>query len=102
MNALSHLYTETRWRKARARFLAEHPLCQCPNCDEGRVRATAADTVDHDKPHRGDLALFWDESNWRAMAKRCHDSFKQRAERSGRRTGCDVNGNPTSPGKHWK
>ena len=38
---------------------------------EGRlVKATV---VDHVTPHRGDKKLFWDESNWQALCKRCHD-----------------------------
>jgi len=29
--------------------------------------------VDHIIPHRGDLALFWDEkNNWQALCHRCH------------------------------
>ena len=33
----------------------------------------AASVVDHRVPHRGDMALFWDSSNWQSMAKECHD-----------------------------
>lgn len=33
-----------------------------------------AEVVDHIVPHRGDEKLFWDESNWQALCKRCHDS----------------------------
>jgi HNH endonuclease. len=62
-----------RWQKARAEFLAEHPLCQCPNCNEGKIRLTVATVVDHHIPHRGNVTLFWDRSNWRAMANACHD-----------------------------
>ena len=62
-----------RWRVTSKGFLRAHPLCQCPDCDEGRKRVTAATVVDHVIPHRGDMALFWDRHNWQAMAKRCHD-----------------------------
>ncbi len=31
-----------------------------------------ANEVDHIKPHNGDLALFWDESNWQSLCKACH------------------------------
>ena len=68
----SRLYNY-EWQKARAEFLKEHPLCQCPACDGGRKRLSAANVVDHDPPHRGDLTKFWDRSTWRAMAKACHD-----------------------------
>ena len=66
-----------RWQKASKAFLAEHPLCQCPDCDEGNVRITVATVVDHHIPHRGDGRLFWDVTNWRAMAKPCHDRKTQ-------------------------
>ena|ERR1035437_4030284 len=69
-----------RWQQARLRFLRAHPLCQCPACDEGRVRLLAATVVDHKTPHRGDEVLFWDKSNWQALAKVCHDSWKAKQE----------------------
>lgn len=61
------------WEKASKAFLVKHPLCMCPDCMAGDVRVTAAVLVDHKVPHRGDRALFWDSSNWQAMAKACHD-----------------------------
>jgi len=69
-NARGYTY---RWQKAREWFLRQHPLCECPDCDAGRKRITPATVVDHRIPHRGDERLFWDESNWQAMAKACHD-----------------------------
>ena len=58
------------WRKARKQYLEEHPLCvECMK--EGRyVKATV---VDHIIPHRGNKTLFWDQRNWQALCKRCHD-----------------------------
>lgn len=67
------LYKTARWQKLRARQLAEHPLCQCPACDEGRKRVNPATVVDHVKPHRGDEELFYDPANLMSMSKRCHD-----------------------------
>lgn len=90
-----------RWQRESKRFLVEHPLCQCPSCGEGRVRVRAASVVDHKRPHRGDRELFWDRSNWQAMAKRCHDSYKQRLEKSGRVIGADASGRPVDPRHHW-
>jgi len=59
-----------RWRAARKRFLLNHPLCA--NCQKaGQI--TAATVVDHIIPHKGDQRLFWDESNWQVLCKRCHD-----------------------------
>ena len=61
----------SRWRKARKHFLKLHPLCK--KCRE-QGRFVKAEVVDHIVPHRGDEKLFWDESNWQALCKRCHDS----------------------------
>lgn len=60
----------SKWQRARTRFLHQHPLCvECQK--EGRlVKATV---VDHIKPHRGDPVLFWDETNWQPLCKPCHD-----------------------------
>jgi 5-methylcytosine-specific restriction enzyme A len=61
-----------RWRQRRAAFLMSRPLCECDECrSSGRV--LAAEVVDHITPHQGDPALFWDETNWQPMSKRCHD-----------------------------
>jgi 5-methylcytosine-specific restriction protein A len=60
----------SRWQKARDRYLKAHPLCvQCRK--EGRL--VEATVVDHITPHRGDRKLFWDESNWQSLCKPCHD-----------------------------
>ncbi|WP_367142722.1 hypothetical protein [Desulfosporosinus sp.] len=40
--------------------------------------------MDHIIPHRGDKALFWDESKWQPHCKRCHDR-KTRTPRSVKR-----------------
>ena len=62
-----------KWQVASKGFLRTHPLCQCPDCDEGRKRVTVATIVDHIIPHRGDMKLFWNRNNWQAMSKPCHD-----------------------------
>ena len=59
-----------RWRIARKKYLKEHPLCV--KCQE-QGKLIKADVVDHIKPHRGDKTLFWDQSNWQALCKKCHD-----------------------------
>ncbi len=66
------------WRGARKRYLAAHPMCvECMK--EGRcVKAT---DIDHIIPHRGDMKLFWDESNWQPLCHR-HHSIKTRREDS--------------------
>ena len=79
-------------------FLADHPLCVY--CEQ-RGRLTPANVVDHVRPHRGDMALFWDVSNWQPLCKKCHDAAKAREER-GNASGCDAEGNPIAAGHHWR
>lgn len=53
-----------QWNKARVIYLRQHPVCvEC---------GKAAQCVDHMKPHRGNMNLFWDEKNWQAMCNSCH------------------------------
>lgn len=59
-----------RWQKARAGYLEKHPLCaECLK----KGRYVKAEVVDHIQPHRGDPVLFWNESNWQSLCKKCHD-----------------------------
>lgn len=62
-----------RWRKARAVFLRCNPLCVGPAC-AGAGLITPATVVDHIIPHKGDKALFWDETNWQPMCASCHSA----------------------------
>jgi len=64
-----HLYGR-KWKAARALFLQSNPLCK--RCQR-RGEIKAADVVDHVVPHKGDLELFWDQSNWQPLCKRDHD-----------------------------
>jgi 5-methylcytosine-specific restriction enzyme A len=66
----------SRWRKARERYLREHPFCI--KCGPPAL----ADEVDHRQPHKGDMRLFWDRDNWQALCKACHS--KKTAEEDGR------------------
>lgn len=87
-----------RWQQAREGFLRKHPLCaQCER--QGVVEA--ASVVDHIVAHRGDMELFWDRANWQSLCGPCHNSWKQRLEKSGREPGCDARGKPLDPGHHW-
>lgn len=85
-----------RWQKARAAFLRDHPFCvYCLR--EHRIAATAVaevivecaargiplpygNVVDHIVAHRGDKALFWDETNWQTCCATHHSRDKQRQE----------------------
>ena len=60
----------SRWRKVRELFLRNNPLCVSCMADGLIVAATV---VDHIIDHKGDKLLFWDEGNWQALCKPCHD-----------------------------
>ena len=88
----------SRWQKARAGFLRSHPLCAD---HQKRGHIVEATVVDHIVPHRGDYELFWSRGNWQSLCKTCHDSAKQRIEKGGAVTGCDLSGLPLDPLHHW-
>ena len=58
-----------KWQQARLDFLSLNPLCV--TCEsQGIVKG--ANVVDHITPHKGDMALFWDRSNWQSLCTSCH------------------------------
>lgn len=60
-----------KWRKESKQFLASHPYCaECAR----QGRHTLATEVDHIKPHRGNLKLFWDRKNWQGLCHSCHST----------------------------
>lgn len=59
-----------RWRKVSKAYLHSHTLCE--ECAK-QGRLVKATVVDHIVPHRGDPNVFWDEENWQALCKKCHD-----------------------------
>jgi 5-methylcytosine-specific restriction endonuclease McrA len=88
----------SKWQKYRAGYLLSHLYCvQCAK----QGRRMLASVVDHIVPHRGDQEKFWDKANHAALCANCHNSYKQRLEKSGRIVGCDVSGRPTDPNHHW-
>ena len=69
---LHKLYNNRAWRRVRKEFLSRPENALCLHClKEGRT--TLATVVDHIVPHKGDLDLFWDESNWRPCCQSCHN-----------------------------
>lgn len=100
------------WQKARDQFLRDNPFC----AEHGRQgKMVAASVVDHivapklrEARESGDSVriaeahqLFWSRTNWQPLCKLCHDSVKQRAEKSGRVVGCDASGKPLDPHHPW-
>lgn len=58
-------------------YRESNPLCvEC----EKAGRVTPSEVVDHIKPHKGDVVMFWDVDNWQALCKRCHDRKTARGE----------------------
>lgn len=87
-----------RWATYRKKFLKTHTLCvMCLQLG----KYTQATVVDHLKPHRGDNKLFWNPTNHQALCKHCHDSHKQRLDKSGSLRGSDTTGVPLDKEHHW-
>jgi 5-methylcytosine-specific restriction protein A len=68
---------DAKWRKARDVYLRNNPLCV--ECLSGG-RAVSAVVVDHIKPHRGNLEMFWDEGNWQSLCVLHHNSKTARED----------------------
>jgi 5-methylcytosine-specific restriction protein A len=92
MSVKDRLYGR-RWRKRAQAQIRKDPLCvMCAM--EGRV--TAATVADHIIPHRGDHELFWN-GELQSLCEQHHNSRKQRTEKRGYDTACDVHGRPLDP-----
>ncbi|MBV1929468.1 MAG: HNH endonuclease [Gammaproteobacteria bacterium] len=85
--SLHRLYNTVRWEKLRLEIL-ERDGWKCRHYGwqlvEGRKEPHSA-VVDHIKPHRGNLALFWDVDNLQSVSKKYHDSEKQKIEKAAAR-----------------
>ncbi len=69
-------YSSRRWKAKRERQLHDEPLCWMCR-DEGHI--IPASVADHDPPHKGDEAAFWN-GPLRSLCKRHHDSDKAMIE----------------------
>lgn len=65
--SIRDLYFTPQWRTLRRRVLREEPICRTRLCGQRSA------VVDHVRPHRGDLTLFFDRTNLAGMCKQCHD-----------------------------
>lgn len=61
------------WERARASFLAQHPLCA--HCQPRPVGATV---LDHIIPHRGNMSTFWTPENWQGLCATHHGQKSRR------------------------
>lgn len=92
-----HLYNTKRWKFLRKEQLQREPLCKIHKAQGKIIPATIAD---HVVPHKGDETLFF-RGDLQSLCKECHDSYKQRLEKSGTIIGCDSDGFPIDPNHHW-
>ena len=91
--AYRKLYQSKLWKRLRHDTLVNEPFCQMKAC--GKI----ANVVDHIKPHKGDIDLFYATDNLQSLCKPCHDQHKQRFEKRGFDSDVDSDGWPTDP-KH--
>jgi len=62
----TRLYSLREWRRASRAFLDNHPECWlCGN---------VASVTDHKQPHKGNLQLFWEVTNWQPLCIQCHNA----------------------------
>lgn len=93
-----HLYNTKRWKALRLYHLGTEPICRlCKQAD----KITPAAVVDHITPHKGNVDLFFDDTNLQSLCKPCHDGTKQAAEHNGYERGCDASGLPLDAKHHW-
>ena len=59
------LYSDQKWRKFRFRFLGNNPYCF--TC------GAKSNVVDHFRPHKGNIELFYDPHNMIPLCKSCHN-----------------------------
>ncbi|MEH6477101.1 MAG: HNH endonuclease signature motif containing protein [Sneathiella sp.] len=98
MGQHSKIYGCVKWQKLRDEQLRVEPLCRyCTQMN----RTTAADTVDHIEPHRGDETLAFDPDNLQSLCKPCHDVHADAKDRGKIMAGCDVNGLPVDAAHPW-
>ncbi|MGV6840577.1 MAG: HNH endonuclease [Planktomarina sp.] len=75
-----------RWQRLRLKILKRDGWrCQRTGVMlVGGKHAPNSAVVDHIRPHRGNLELFWDENNLQAVSKEYHDKTKQSIEKRSR------------------
>ena len=89
------LYKTARWLRLRKSHLEREPLCVFCLITEDIEPATV---VDHKKPHKGSLDLFYDPSNLQSLCAQHHNGAKQRIERGFRAVEIGLDGYPIDIG----
>jgi 5-methylcytosine-specific restriction endonuclease McrA len=91
-------YNTKQWRQLRKAMFTENPMCVM--CAE-MGKDTIWTHLDHIKPVKSHPELAFDPANLQGLCNTCHNSIKQREERSGRVVGSKLDGSPVDPGHHW-
>lgn len=99
MGQWTHLYKTRTWKSLRAAQLRKDGMCAM-HLEMGQL--VAADTVDHKRPHRGNMELFVDPKNLQSLCRTCHSSHKQRQEHRGTLGGADESGMPLDPNHSFR
>jgi len=75
-------YKTKRWRDLKDQVhIRDNYTCQrTGQLCAGKYPAPDSPVANHKRPHRGNPALFWDESNIETVTKAVHDSTIQREE----------------------
>ena len=74
-----------RWQQEREAYLIRYPLCV--NCLNTYKEIRTATEVDHIIPHKGNMKLFWDVSNWQGLCKSCHSKKTAQEQRNKKNVG---------------
>jgi 5-methylcytosine-specific restriction protein A len=93
------VYDTPTWKRLRRRQLSREPACRL--CAQ-MGRMTAGTIVDHIRPHKGDPVLAYDERNLQVLCKQCHDTAKQKLDKTGQLIGSCADGMPLDPNHPWK
>lgn len=83
----------------RDRFICQR--CGCAVIADGDGKDPRSAVVNHKRPHRGNLKLFFDLNNLETVCKQDHDALIRREEARGHMIGNDINGRPTDPSHAW-
>ncbi len=76
LSAQERGYT-SKWSKASKSYLSTHPWCV--ECEKKGIHEPATET-DHIIPHKGNMKLFWDSSNWQGLCKSHHSQKTARED----------------------
>lgn len=75
LHELGHrLYGTARWHRLRDLVRREEPFCRVHGCER------LTEHVDHVRPHRGDLGLFFDRYNLQGLCVTHHSEKTARGE----------------------